>query len=167
MKKVLILLLLVMASCSTTKNEAPLCPSLSVVSEGSFVTRYEEGTKNIYTQAVMRNLEGYCEVFEDTFEISGRFDLHAMLGEKPSVKTNVPFEYFIAVLDENNNVVIRKSYTENVSFRKKKTENKNSIEFNETLDLKSEEMLPKYNILLSFQLTEEELEDNRSYNNPY
>jgi len=166
MKRIVIILCLMAASCAT-KSEEGYCPSISIVPDASFVTKYEEGTTKVYSQAVMRQGAGHCTMEGDVLTISGEFDVQAVLGEVTPDATYVPLDYLIAVLDGKNNVVLREEYTQSIKIRKNRNAATQTVRFNEVLDLNSEETIPNYNILLSFQLTEDELEDNRSKKNPY
>ena len=144
-------------------------PSSKEISrDANTITKYEEGTSKLFAKAAIMNEEGYCVMGDgQQLTIGGNFDLYALLAEKAPQTMNVPFEYFIAVLDNKNNVLSRKSYIRNIKFRRNKSSKREKVKFEEILTLNTMENLQEYNILLSFQLSKKELQENRETNNPY
>lgn len=158
MKKIALLLCLIVASCVGTKGDF-VCPALSIVPDGGFLTKYEEGTDKVYYQAVISSGEGYCEQDERILKIYGEFDIDVKLEDEVLQNINVPIDYFISVLDESNKVLLKENYKANVKVNKIK--NNTTIKFDEIILFELDKDISKYNILLSFQLTEKELKDNR------
>lgn len=169
MKKfILFLCLLTLSSCAMFSSPRTSCPLLSIIPDASFITKYEEGTNKIFAQGKIDSLGGYCQKLDErNLNVEGKFYIEANLAEVPQTITYVPFEYFIAILDEENNILQKNKYTKVIKFKAKQFSKSESVDFIESIKLKYSANIKKYNVLVSFQLTKKELEQNRNRSNPY
>ena len=164
----LFIISLSLCSCASMLNKESYCPALSVVPDGATVTRYEQNSNKILSKSVINHELGYCKVDENNnLNISGNFYIQTGLSQEYNEKTNIPLKYFIALLDEENKVLLKKDYFFESQLKAGKTFSDDFIKFNEEVKIKNKENLKDYNILLSFQLTEKELSENREQQIPY
>jgi len=167
-KFIVFICLLVLSSCAMFNSQKTSCPLLYIIPDAAFVTKYEEGTNKVFAQGRIGSLGGYCQKLDEkNLNIEGKFNIESNLAGLPETTVYVPFKYLISILDEENNILQKNEYTKVVKFKAKQFSKSEAAGFVENIKIKPSDNIRKYNVLVGFQLTRKELEQNRSRVNPY
>lgn len=164
---ILVCLLFISACTSTEKINLNKCPEIFIIGDGSKITKLD-GDKTLY-KALINKPFAECHITQyEELEINGNFHLHISLENKGEKNTNnIPIRYFISVLNKDNKIILKSNYVENVSIEKEEKYKLEIIKFKERIRVNNFNNLGEYKVLLSFQLTKEELLNNRKSINPY
>lgn len=163
---ILICLMFVSACSSTAMIKLNKCPEISIISDGYKVNKLDENTGEALYKAIITKPFAECHLTEyQELEIEGTFQLHISLDKKTA--NNIPIYYFISVLDDNNKIILKSNYVENVNIENESSYKFEVLNFKEKIRVNNLDVLGKYKVLLSFQLTKEELLNNRKSINPY
>ena len=153
------------ASESESAKEAGGCPSGAALAEASTVTKLRAGGGKDLTDVVLTaelaqpSVSCDYDKDESTVQLSFSFPVTAKRGPAGKGEPQT-LSYFAAVIDTDNNVVVKKSFTREISL------DQNVVSFNETPEAMAF-TIPKdkkpvgYEVLVGFQLSPEELAYNR------
>ncbi len=160
--------LLLLWGCETESDsakEAGGCPTGAALAEASTVTKLRPGGGKDLTDVVMTaelaKPKVSCDYDKDENKVSASFSFPVTVKRGPAA-TNAPLtlSYFAAVVDADNNVLTKQTFTRDISL------DQNATSFSETPDGMTF-TIPKgkkpvgYEVLVGFQLTRDELAYNR------
>lgn len=168
-RKVGALFAMAVAGCATQTVDQP-CPSALVVRVAAEATQFLPGPGRDLTDVVMEaeisGLDGFCEMdLEQDGSGEVQVDLTVLFeaNRGPANETqDGRFSYFVALVDVGQNILKKPVFDADVTF----PTNGNRVRFTENIGLeiplKAGEAAAGYEILVGFQLTDEQAAYNRS-----
>lgn len=159
-------LLIAVAGCGLfRKPETRPCPRVSILNEAGRVTQYRPGPGrdliDVAYEAEIGPLRSQCRYLENQLTVGTEVTFLVERGPAGGERTtSLPF--FIAVTDNANNILAKEVFDTEVSFPTGLRQGQTVDEFEQSLMLKEGETGADYEIIVGFQLTEEQLRLNRS-----
>ncbi len=157
------------AGCATNVAEQQACPSAKVVREFSNLTQFLPGPGRDLTDVVIEakvdSVDGFCQ-FDLENDGSGEVEVdmevffQAALGPSNDTRS-AEFVYFVALLDKERNVLRKPIFDAVLTFPSNASRVQFSDEIAVDFRLEAGEPAADYEILVGFQLTDEEAEYNR------
>jgi hypothetical protein len=154
-----------LAGCSDSEGKfAPACPQISLLAEGADLTRFAGQGRDILDRVLegrLSGIEGTCQPGRNN-EMVTTLRLRAELRRGPAAQgRSVQVPYFVAVMD-GERIVDRRSFALEATFpsnvdRLRVTGEELELRFPGTADGSA----PRLRVLVSFQLTQDELAFNR------
>jgi hypothetical protein len=145
------LLILAVAPLAACNRTPPPCPQVSIIGDGSTVTKFREGTgrdlTDVTAQAQIVDVAVACD-----YDRRGVADRSRV----------AEFDYFVAVADPQRNILAKEVFR--VGFRFPQNEQRVGTveEIEPRIPLKARTDGVDYQIVVGFQLTPEEIEWNRT-----
>ena len=160
-----------LAACSSDQELlAPPCPNIIIVQDLAKVTQFKPGEGRDLTDVVLEGevsgFDGYCETEEDDgvatdVEVSMR--LVFAIGRGPAnADRKGNFQYFAALADRDGNTVQKHVFDSAVEFPGNRNRVAPFEELSLAIPLRQGENGGDYTVYVGFQLTPEQLDDNRS-----
>jgi hypothetical protein len=157
-----------LAGCSVFSKPAPspACPRVSLVPDVAEEVGYREGTgrdiTDIRYRATIADAKGDCRYSSDGLSMDMTVTLYAERGPALASRDPADFEYFVALADPNRQVVSKAVFKGRVVF----PAGQDRVSFPDEITigpvrLPDRNLGPDYTVLLGFQLTPEQLEENR------
>jgi hypothetical protein len=156
------------AKKAAEKKILPICPQVAIIRELDDMHDYgteKPSADQLVSEARMENVEGDCAYQENGIDIT--FDLNFIAGRGPRMGGNhASFPYFIAVVDPEENVLNKDKMTAEFKFSDDK--DKKIVDQTEPLHVfiplpqDKRDTGPGYQVLLGFQLTQEQLDATRA-----
>ncbi len=171
----LCLLALPLASCGSDgpKEATPVatpggCPQLAIIRDLSVYQHPAAADEtNLVISARMGNLQANCKTDEEGNAISDplaqtSFDVIAIRGQYTAGKrAAMPFS--VSIIDANDQVVKKEVYEIPIVFRENSRELRLTVPVNPNVGLAGLEEPSKYQVLIGFQLSAEQLKANTDY----
>jgi hypothetical protein len=164
-----VLLLLVLAACGGGLGDnAPIaCPTPGLLGEGANLTRYRPGPVRDLTSldfdARLTGLSGDCRPGRRNEFVAMRLQVGFAIDRGAAAAgRSADLPWFVAVIGPDGDVLSRQAFVERVAFNRNETRlagTSESITLNLPVD--DRRRAQDYRILVSFQLTEAELDLNR------
>jgi len=165
-------LLVLAAACTTPEQDLPPpCPKASIVEEASRLVRYKEGPGrdliDIDFQGEIVSLKGECVTKYDedtdleTVDMTVEMDFRLSRGAANRSR-QAAFEYFVAIMDSDGEVMEKQTFAFATEFTANRTtviDNDKPIELH--IPVARDKYGEDYFVYTGFQLSREELEDNR------
>lgn len=162
--------LLALLGCGDTSNSRlPVaCPRPGLLAEGADLTRYRPGPVRDLTtlewDARLTGISGGCSPGRNNRSIDVMLTAAFTVERGPGAEGRmVDLPWFVAVVDANDEQILnRRSFVERVAFARNET--RTSVESGAvtlSLPVGERRRASDYRILVSFELTPEELEQNR------
>ena len=165
-----VLLTLLLAGCGAgTGTQLPIaCPNPGLLGEGADLTRYRPGAAHDLTgldfDARLVSINGSCKAGrgDRTIELEMAAGFAVERGPASEGRA-VELPWFVAVLDRQTDAILsRQDFTDRVVFGRNETRSTvDSAPVSITLPVGETRRAADYRILVSFQLTEEDLALNR------
>ncbi len=156
---------LLVAACSREKPEAA-CPRGVIPADSASVTRFREGPGRDLTDVVAEgeivNILVQCKYDKRAVTVDLQI---AIAGDRgPADRTRIAdFEYWVAILDPQQNIVTKQPARIRFQFTDNRTRLGQVVsEFEPYIPLADLKQATEYQIIVGFQLTAEELAWNRS-----
>ncbi|MFY9288130.1 MAG: hypothetical protein WAO98_06475 [Alphaproteobacteria bacterium] len=154
---------------AAAKRLTNICPQVAILRELEGIRDY--GTEKadpaeFVAAAKMVTVSGECEYQEEGVDIS--YNLRIQAGKGPRLGGNrATFPYFVAVVDPGKNIVSKEKMTLEVRFPSDSKLTESYEEFRVFIPLTKEqrEMSSNYQVLMGFQLTQEQLDALRAERN--
>jgi hypothetical protein len=165
----LVLAAMGVSGCQPTRIDDLLvsCPTLSLPSDLADLTRYREGAapdlSTVVLDAKVTAVDAHCRRGRRDQSVDATVSMRFQLDRGPAAATRgVQLPWFIAVLDQENNVVNRQTFVLPAQFGRNTTRAAVSSQPVEiSFPVGQERRAQDYRILVGFQLSPEELELNR------
>lgn len=148
------------------------CPPVTILSEAASITRYLEGAKrsilDVDFSGKITGIKGSCaykfntRTGEEAVEISvkTKFKMRRGAGNKSQ---QADFQYFVSILKDNGTILQKQAFPYSAKFSKKRSWVKSSdspVEL--SIPLRNENTGQNFKVYVGFQLSQEELEFNRT-----
>jgi hypothetical protein len=161
---VLLASILLVAACSREKPEAA-CPRGVIPADSASVTRFRDGPGRDLTDVVAEgeivNILVQCKYDKRAVTVDLQIAIAGDRGPADRSRT-AEFEYWIAIVDPQQNVVTKQPARVRFQFTDNRTRLGQVLnEFEPYIPLADLKQGPEYQILVGFQLTPEELTWNR------
>lgn len=156
--------MLVLIGCSGS-DPIVYCPSIRVPEDTGLLTRFVEASEGDITDVMLEGrftfARGICTVDDDLVEVEAYLEIGAKEG--PASKSSVgQLSIFVAVSDQNRNILQRRSLPVEVDF----SGNRSTVFHRERLVIEIpksvEQRGDEFVIFTGFELTREELRFNRA-----
>lgn len=159
-------------ACSSSRDEAPACPDVAVVSDAASLTRFAPGEgRDLLDVDIQVEIADLVSACKDTDKRDGQpiakvVVAPVIVASRGSANRELTqrVSYFVSVVDANQQILRKEIYTLTLDF----TDNRNRLVIRDddppiTVDIPNAKRVNArgYQILIGFQLTPEELEYNR------
>lgn len=153
------------AGCAQNEGRYPsFCPQVAVLDVPSQLTRFREGSgrsrPDLLFQATIKHVDTMCEVGKDKADVQLTLEIHAERGPA-NTRGIAEFNYFVAVLGPDKEILTRENFTSVVQFQGTDTEVTFPDQFVATVPLEDGQAASAYRVYLGFEMTPEELAYNR------
>jgi hypothetical protein len=158
--------ILVLGGCGLFgKDEPPeLCPRISVLKDAERLTAFREGggrdLTDVTFEAEFGELRAACTVDKGRASVRTQVNMNLVRGPAGGEK-NGDLAFFIAVTDPNNNVLTKEVFSGPAEFPRNQSRAIISEESELTIPIAAKWIAADYEILIGFQLTQDQLEYNR------
>jgi hypothetical protein len=152
----------VLSACNRTP---PPCPRATILSEGSSVTKFRDGTgrdlTDVTAQADIVDVAVECSYDRGGVDVAMQLAIAATRG--PADRARVAdFDYFVAVADAQRNILAKEVFRVRFQFPQTQSRVGQIEEIAPRIPLKDRADGVTYQIVVGFQLSPEELEWNRT-----
>lgn len=166
MKKSVILavaaLVAVSACSSTPKKSSHRCPQTAIIRDLELARDYGNDTaddKTLVATALMKSVKGKCDYTDEGVDVE--FDLLILGGKGPRLGGDrASFPLFISVLDPDKNILSKEMMTTDISYGSSGVADKIE-QLHVFIPTEKDADASNYQVLLGFQLTEEQLKELR------
>ena len=141
------------------------CPTVSIVSDAARLTQYRDGAGRDLTdvryQAEISNVQFSCRYQRDG-RLTAALAIDIVATRGPAAddgSTNFPF--FVAIADSRQNILAKEVFDSVIEFDRRQRRAGVREEIDQELPLAGEDSGANYEVLVGFQLTAEQLEQNR------
>jgi hypothetical protein len=159
---------LLLAGCSvfSKSTPSPPCPRVLLVPDVGTAVGYREGAGRDITdvryRATIADAKGDCRYTSDGLSMDMTVTLYAERGPALGPREPADFEYFVALTDPQRQIVSKAVFKGRVVF----PTGQDRVGFPDEITigpvrLPDRNLGPDYTVLLGFQLTPEQLEENR------
>lgn len=140
------------------------CPDAVILVDAKHITLYREGPGRDLTdvefEGEIARIAGDCAYSGDELRVTLIADLVATRGPAAQdAEANLPF--FVAITDEARNIVAKKVFDSAIPVPAGQRRAGVREEIEQVISLPADEPAPYYQIVVGFQLTPEQLEQNR------
>jgi hypothetical protein len=148
-------------------NSAPTftCPSFNRVTDAARLTRFVPGghdLTDVAFEAAVGQVTGSCSEASGTIDVQMNAQFVASRG--PADKTRkAPFNYFVAIVDQHDNILARVQFDTGVEFPGNQTRNAITEELEQQIPLPKGQRGSDYRIFIGFVLTPDEVAYNRAH----
>lgn len=151
-----------LAACNRTP---PACPRASIISDGSTITKFREGTGRDLTDVVAQgeivDVAVDCDYDRRGVDVALQVAIAATRGPADRSRA-AEFDYFVAVADAQRNILAKEVFRVQFKFAPNEQRTGTVDEIEPRIPLKSRADGVEYQIIVGFQLTPEEIEWNRT-----
>jgi len=157
----------VLAACGIFDEEGrpPPCPIAAVVGDARTLALYAPGPGRDLTDVRFEAAIGAtvvaCEFDENELTAELRVEIIAQRGPADRDRRG-NFEYFVAIADRDRNILAKERFTMAIEFPGNRTRVGVFEELEQTIYLKPGESGDDYDIYVGFQLSEDQLRENRA-----
>ncbi len=162
---------LITVGCATANAPVVQCPVTRVLEDPAQLTRFKSGAgrdiTDIEFDAAFAEIGGTCEINDDEIDVELKVLIVANRGTA-NVSRQATFPFFIAVVDQDRNVLIhdgkalRRRFEGTVDFPGNQSQVTYADEFELTIPTSSGQRASDFLIFFGFELSPEELEYNRT-----
>ena len=145
-------------------QKAELCPSASILGNAEQVVQFKEGSGrdliDVMFQAEIGKLTMSCRYLKGRVVTDLSFELIAERG--PAARSrNGDFDYFVAISDVKGRVLAKETFRSRIGFPENRRRAGILEEIEQSIPLRKNEDGGGYEILVGFQLSEDQLQYNR------
>ena len=145
------------------------CPGVSVREDLRHLTEYVDDTKPSETTKVSEisilGVENTCRVEKDNLVMQIDISLNGKTGPKgrmqPGDKPSFAYPYFVAVTDQQGNVLSKEMFAASVAYGTNQTEVNQSESIFQNMPFPDTAAGQSYNVVIGFQLTQDQLANNQ------
>lgn len=151
-----------LAACGSKRE--PACPIGSIPNDASKVTRFRDGPgrdlTDVVNQGEILEILVQCKYEKNVLVVNLQVAVAGQRGPADRSR-KADFEYFVAILDPQGNIVTKEPFKVNFDFPPNRDRLAIVDELEPRVPLSDLAQGPNYNIMVGFQLTADELEWNR------
>ena len=141
------------------------CPTVSIVSDAARLTQYREGAGRDLTdvryRAEISNVQFNCRYQRDGRLMAAlAIDIVATRGPAAEGGSG-NFPFFVAIADSRQNILAKEVFDSVIEFERRQRRVGVREEIDQELSLAGDDSGANYEVLVGFQLTAEQLEQNR------
>jgi hypothetical protein len=154
-----------LAACETFTTGSYLsCPSVAILADTELVMRFDgpgpsRSFADVAVEAGMHSLSGTCQYSRERVETEVAFDVIARRGASSSAMF-VDLPYFVAVFDAEGGLLSKQVFTAHLEFPPGEAEAGRQERVAQTVYLAPNQTPRAFEVLIGFQLTQEEFETN-------
>jgi len=142
------------------------CPAVSKVGEATKLVRFAPGSNqdlnNVQFEAGIFDVGGGCTNMDNGVKVDMTADIAAARG--PADTTGkASFAYFVAIVDDNQNIIAREEYPLEIAFPGNQTRNGQREQLEETIPLTKDQQAAAFHIYIGIVLTKDEVAYNRAH----
>ena len=156
-------------ACAGTQTAELPCPNVAIVADAADVTKFLPGPgrdlTDVVTEARIDDFDGFCTTYTDAgsrqVEVELRLVIIARRGPANRDR-QAELEYFVAIGDRNNAILAKATFARSFGFEGNRATSSVVEELAQHIPLRNGETGANFNILIGFQLSDEELQYNRA-----
>lgn len=146
----------------TTPVDSPACPRVAVLADAARIVKFRPGPGRDLTDVLyegqFRDVTGTCAYDMKRSHVDLEFSVDIEIARGPAETTRqVSIEYFVAVVDPNQNILGKEKFTSTFRFEGNANRVVITEDVNPRLPLQEVKLGPGYAVLIGFQLSTEEL----------
>ena len=155
---------MIVAGCTTGDQLVVKCPNTRILEEPAQLTRFKSGSgrdiTDIEFEVVFEGIRGICTISEDEVEVEVKLLIVANSGPA-NASRKAKFNFFIAIVDQERNILSREEFEGEVSFLGNQVTAAYVDDFEMTIPLMSGKSADNFLIYFGFVLSPEEFDYNR------
>ncbi len=168
LKAAVVAIALLSAGCGLFSSEPPRpCPPVSVLKDAAELIRYRPGPGrdliDVVDQAKVARVERKCDYDGNRLVVELKLDLAVERGPAAAAAT-VELPYFIAVIDARQRILAKEVFISRITFPADRRRLGVREETEQIIPLAESQSGADFEILVGFQLTEQQLEESRRRN---
>ena len=139
------------------------CPDVSILADAAEAMTFDGAGRdptNLVWRTAVGEFRGGCEYGEDDVLVEIEVDFVAERGPRLQGES-APFEYFVAILDPDDRILARQSFTSIIQFDSDSQTGGTTEVLEQVIPLSQRATGPSYQILLGLQLTRDQVDFNR------
>lgn len=154
-----------LGGCSLFQKDDPrLCPRVSILNEANRVVVYRDGPGrdliDVRNEAQIGNISWSCKYSKEQVTVLANISILAQRGPA-SQSPEGQFSFFVAITEGGRDILAKEVFQTTVPFPAGRTQAGVFEEIEQIIPLASETDGPNYEIIVGFQLSEDQLEHNR------
>ena len=142
------------------------CPQVSKVGDAAKLIRFAPGASqdlsNVDFEAGILDVAGTCSNVDKGVMVDMTANFVAARGPA-ATQGRADFQYFVAIVDGNQNIVAREQYASGVPLPGNQARNGVTEHLQETIPLGKNQLAAEYHIYIGFVLTKDEVAYNRAH----
>lgn len=145
---------------------APPCPRVAVLADASRLVIYRDGPgrdlTDVIFEADLGRITGECIYSrrKDNVKVDMKLLVTARRGPADRSRTGT-FDYFVAIVDTQGQVLARREFRSQVVFQPEQTQIASQEELEQSIPLKRDQPGSDFDVFVGFKLTPEQVERNR------
>ncbi len=156
---------LVLSGCGLFQKDDPrICPRVSILNDADRAVVYRDGPGrdliDVRHEAQIGDISWSCKYSKEQVRVLAKIRILAQRGPA-SVNAQASFDFFVAVTDNGYDILAKEVFKTTIPFPEGRTQSGVFEEIEEIIPLSSQEDGPNYEIIVGFQLSEEQLQLNR------
>ena len=139
------------------------CPDVSILADAAEAMTFDGAGRdptNLVWRTAVGEFRGGCEYDETDVLVEVEVDFVAERGPRLQ-GDSIPFEYFVAILDPDDRILARESFTSVIEFDGDSQVGGTTEVLEQVIPLSRRAAGPSYQILLGLQLTRDQVDYNR------
>jgi hypothetical protein len=141
------------------------CPEVARVPDAARLTRFVPGghdLTDVTFEAAVGKIGGNCSQDDSSIDVQLTVEFVASRG--PADKTRkAPFNYFVAIVDHNENILAREQFDTGIEFPGNQTRNAITEELEQNIPIRKGQQGDQFRVFIGFVLTPEEVAYNRAH----
>jgi hypothetical protein len=157
-----------LAGCFPKRDDAgaPPCPKVALLADAAHLTVYRDGPgrdlTDIKYEADLGRIAGQCVYRKKNTQVTVEMKLQINAKRGPADRDRIAdLGYFVAILDGQANVLARQEFQSQIEFPLDQTQVATLEELEQIIPLKKDQPGSDFDVLVGFQLTQEQLQRNR------
>lgn len=150
-------------------GKTPPCPQTGLISGVSTMTLFYPGggqeQGDIVSRAAIVDYKGECKYSKGHLDLDLDLSIYAELGhegvKEPRQKMQ-HYPYFVAILDPNEKILLRKSFNAEIAFGATENSGATVESLRQSIPMGNPSDAAKYKVLFGFQLSPEQLQYNQN-----
>ena len=146
------------------EEQVQLCPAASILGNAERVAQFKQGAGrdliDVMFQAEIGKLNMTCRYLKGRVVTDISFELIAERGPAARNRTG-EFDYFVAISDPKGKVLAKENFHSKIAFAENRRRAGILEEIEQSIPLRKDEDGGAYEILVGFQLTEDQMKFNR------
>ncbi|HZD25563.1 MAG TPA: hypothetical protein VE631_04825 [Alphaproteobacteria bacterium] len=161
------LALLALAGCSSFGKETRPCPRVSMLKDASRITQYRPGPgrdlTDVVAEAGIASLQATCDYDDDDHVLQVVTTINLAASRGPAFRGgSASFPFFVAVVDEQQHILGKRVFDSAIAFPQGQPRAAVFEEMEQDIPLKKDQTGADFEVIVGFQLSEEQLEHNRN-----